>query len=121
MRGPLGARAAGQRARPVSPACQRDRGNSCISSFRCPAARGQKGSRASGRWAVGSIKANTSHLSPSYGKQGERSNQLDKIEKVLRWPERLRRRQVALLGLVFIRDLLEPPAIDAQDPNRQEM
>lgn len=60
-------------------------------------------------------------VGPSCGKRGERIKQRDEIEKLLLWPKRLRRRQVALLGLVLVVDLLDLATVDPQEASRQEM
>src|SRR5260221_11334159 len=65
---------------------------------------------------------NTSHLRPSYGqRRAERIKQFDKIEKLLLRLKGLRWRQLPLLGFVFVVDLLDLPAVDAQPPGRQDV
>src|SRR5258708_21135002 len=58
---------------------------------------------------------NTSHLRTSYKKfRGEGIKQLDKIEKLILRIKRFRRRHLALLGFVFVVDLLDLPTVDTQ-------
>ena len=58
---------------------------------------------------------NTSHLRTSHGKfHLERIKQGDKIEKLLLRIKRCRWRHLALLGFVFVVDLLDLPTVDVQ-------
>src|SRR5436305_4119268 len=73
---------------------------------------------------VGSMttRVNTSHLRTSHGKlQSERIKQVDKIEKLLLRIKRRRWRQLALLGFVFVVNLLDLPAVNAQATWRQDV
>ena len=64
---------------------------------------------------VGALVANTSHLRTSHGKfHLERIKQVDKIEKLILRIKRSRWRHLALLGFVFVVDLLDLPTVDAQ-------
>src|SRR5438270_7346951 len=60
-------------------------------------------------------RANTSHLRACHKKwRGERIKQGDKIEKLLIRLKGFRWRHIALLGFVFVVDLLDLPTVDAQ-------
>src|SRR5213594_2752651 len=60
-------------------------------------------------------RVNTSHLRTSHGKfHLERIKQVDKIEKLILRSKKWRWRHLALLGFVFVVDLLDLPTVDAQ-------
>ena len=67
-------------------------------------------------------RPNTSHLRPSHGKlRGERIKQCDNIENLLLRPKGLRWRHLTLLGFVFVVDLLDLSAVDAQATDGQDV
>src|SRR5207247_1323292 len=69
-----------------------------------------------------SPRPNTSHLRTSHEKRrGERIKQLDKIKKLILRIKGLRWRQLPLLGFVFVVDLLDLPAVDAQATGWQDV
>ena len=57
----------------------------------------------------------------SRGKSSQRIKQLNKVEKLLLRLKRLRRGQIALLGLVLIVDLFDLATIDAQAARWQDL
>src|SRR5437868_15284019 len=67
-------------------------------------------------------RVNTSHLRPSQSKfHLERIKQVDKIEKLILRSKGRRWRHLALLGFVFVVDLLDLPTVDAQATNWQDV
>src|SRR5712692_11365364 len=69
-----------------------------------------------------STRPNTSHLRPSHRQhRGERIKQGDKIEKLLLRRKGRRWRHLALLRFVFVVDLLDLPAVDAQPTCGQDV
>src|SRR4051794_23507492 len=74
------------------------------------------------RWHGARLGPNTSHLRTSRKKvRGKRIKQLDKIEKVILCIKRFRWREVALLGFVFVVNLLDLATVDAQPTLGQDV